>query len=190
MRLSGISQDRLRVVARSLLIAAGLCTYLVTRDDIVWASVKNSPHARLLEHGAFAAAAALLGLSLILEVRSDSLATGSSQHTFASFLRAVGIGCLLPLPGFLLLVIGDVAISLLLPRMKRESPGKDLASTMALASQQPWQTVLTRHLGLFCAFLSMLVFSIVLIDRVADVLFALTAAISIGAGVLLPRRTR
>lgn len=189
MLLSGIRQDRFRVVARSLLLATGLCTYLVTRDDIVWASVKNSPHARSLEHGVFAAAAALLGLSLILEVRSDSLATGPPQRTFASFLRVVGIGCLLPLPGFLLLVIGDVAISLLLLRMKPESPGQDLASTTALAARPPWQTALTKHLGLFCAFLSMLVFSIVLIDRVADVLFALTAAISIGAAVLLPRRT-
>jgi hypothetical protein len=34
------------------------------------------------------------------------------------------------------------------------------------------------HIGLCCAFIFMIVFSVVLIDRVADVVFAMTAVVS------------
>jgi hypothetical protein len=40
---------------------------------------------------------------------------------------------------------------------------------------------LATHVGLCFAFLSMAIFSVVLIDRVADALFAMTALVSIAA---------
>ena len=107
---------------------------------------------------------------------------GRSRSTaiVASFLQAIGIGSLLPLPGFLLLALGDLAASLFLdsrqaiaedPGTERDPPGSR------------WASALATHIGLCCAFLSMAVFSVVLIDRVADVLFAITALISIAASV-------
>jgi hypothetical protein len=189
MAFSGARQDRFRVIGRSLLLAAGLCTYLFSRDDLIWHLIKNSPRARSLEHGVFATAAAILGLSLLLELRADSLAAGVGQQALASFLRSVGIGCLLPLSGFLLLVIGDLAISLLLPHIQPANSRGGPVSRPVAPSKPRWSAVLIKHIGLSCAFISMLVFSIVLSDRVADVLFALTAVISVGAELSSWRRT-
>jgi hypothetical protein len=178
MGISGGRHERFRMILRALFLVAGLCTYLLTPDDIIWSLVKSSPHARMLEHLGFAAAAVALGLSLMLELRAGSLTsdgrivtTGAWHRPLASLLRAIGLGSLLPLPGFILVVVGDVAVSLFSPQNQAENSG------------QQYKARLARHIGLFCAFVSMLVFSVLLVDRVADVLFALTAVISIVAAL-------
>jgi hypothetical protein len=99
----------------------GISTYLIFPDDVVWHFIKTSQHARIWEHALFGTAAALLGFALLLKVKAGAHPENQDSHgpsrttaTVASLLQAIGIGSLLPLPGFFLLVVGDGALSLLL----------------------------------------------------------------------------
>ena len=192
MEPRSIAGNRLSLIVRAALLLVGISTYLIFRDDVVWHFIKSSPHPRLLEHISFGIAAGILGFALLLKVKAgahrDSLdRRGSSRITvvIASLLQAIGIGSLLPLPGFLLIVLGDVAVSLLLD--DRHSTEEDLGVERdSRQDRRPlrifrWRNALATHIGLCFAFLSMVIFSVVLVDRVADVLFAMTSLASIAA---------
>jgi hypothetical protein len=185
-----IARDRLSLIVRAALLLVGLSTYLIFPDDVVWRFIKTSPHARVWEHALFGTAAALLGFALLLKVKAGVHAENQDSHgpsrttaTVASLLQALGIGSLLPLPGFLLLVLGDGALSLLLygRHSTAEDPRAEQDSRLARRPSQAfrWRNALAPHIGLCFAFLSMAIFSVVLIDRVADALFAVTALVSI-----------
>lgn len=173
-----INRDNLRSVLRLGLLLAALSTYLVSPDDVVWRFVKDTFHSRLLEHLAFGIAAVLLGVSLLLKIQASILKSLSpAQIAIGCFLQALGIAFLMPLPGFLLLLFGELGITLLLGvRRPRLSEGPQASRTT------PWTGALVEHIGLCCAFVSMAAFSIVLVDRVADALFATSALISFLAG--------
>jgi len=190
-----IAGNRLGLIVRAALLLVGLSTYLISPDDIVWRFIKTSPHSRVLEHAIFGIAAAILGFALLLKVKvsthpenQGSLGPARITYSVASLLQAIGIGSLLPLPGFLLLVIGDTIASLFL--YGRHSTTEDLKDGRddLRRARSPlqgfrWRNALATHIGLCFAFLSMVIFSIVLIDRVADVLFAMTALVSIAATI-------
>ena len=179
-------------VVRAALFLVGLSTYLVSPDDVVWRFIRTTPHARVWEHALFGIAAAILGFALLLKVKASVHPANQDSHdpsritdTVASLLQAIGIGSLLPLPGFLLLVLGDVAASLLLYR-RQSTAGDPRAEWDSRRARRPsqafrWRTALATQTGLCFAFLSMAIFSVVLIDRVADALFAMTALVSIVA---------
>jgi hypothetical protein len=158
----------------------------------VWRFIRTAPHARVWEHALFGIAAGILGFALLLKVKASAHTENQDSHgpshitaTVASLLQAIGIGSLLPLPGFLLLVLGDVAVSLLLYRRHSTAadPGAEQDSRRARRPLQAfrWRNALATQIGLCFAFLSMAIFSVVLIDRVADALFSMTALVSIAA---------
>jgi hypothetical protein len=191
-----MAESRLRLIIRAALLLAGLATYQISPDDVVWHFIKAAPRARVLEHAFFGLAAALLGLALVFKLRSDadpenqdSRDRSRTTATVARSLEAIGIGFLLPLPGFLLLALGDLAASLVLDSRQaiaenpRTEHRPDRAQDPPHGSQ--WGTALATHIGLCLAFLSMAVFSVVLIDRVADVLFAVTALVFVAANLRL-----
>jgi hypothetical protein len=189
--------NRPGLIVRAVLLLVGLSAYLISPDDVVWHFIKVAPHAREWEHALFGLAAASLGFALLLKVRDsaqpedqDSPRPSHIRSMVASLLQAIGIGSLLPLPGFLVLVLGDVAASLLLDgrHSTAEVPRVEPDSRRADRGLQAFRRTgaLATHLGLCFAFLSMVVFSVVLIDRVADVLFAITALVSV---VSPPSRT-
>jgi hypothetical protein len=190
-----IARRRLHLIVRAALLLAGLAAYLISPDDVVWHFIKAAPHRRILEHAFFGLAAALLGLALLLKVRSYAHPENQNSHdrsrataTVARFLEAIGIGFLLPLPGFLLFALGDPAASLLLG--SRQSTAEDPGTERDLdRAQSPhgsrWGIAWATHIGLCLAFISMAVFSVVLIDRVADLMFAVTALVSIAANLRL-----
>jgi hypothetical protein len=178
-----IAGNRLSLIVRATLLLVGLSTYLIFPDDVVWRFIKTAPHARVWEHALFGIAAAILGFALLLKVKASVHGPSRATATVASLLQAIGIGSLLPVPGFLLLVLGDGALSLFLygrhsiaedPRAERDS-----RLTRSPSQAFPWRDALAPHIGLCFAFLSMAIFSIVLIDLVADALFAMTALVSI-----------
>lgn len=160
------SEGNLGSTLRVALLVAGLATYLVSPDDVVWKFVRTSQHARLLEHFGFGLAAVLLGIALLLKVQASTV--GALSTTIGSLFQPLGIGSLLPLPGFLLFVVGELGITSLIA--ERESGEQRSLS---------WKASLAEHTGLCCTCASIIVFSIVLIDRVADALFALSAIASI-----------
>jgi hypothetical protein len=188
-----IAGNRLGLIVRAALLLAGLSTYLISPDDVVWRFIRTAPHARALEHALFGIAAAILGFALFLKVKASAHPENRDSHgssritgTIVSILQAIGIGSLLPLPGFLLLVLGDVVASLFLygRHSTAEDPrseGEDSRRARGPLQAFRWRDALATHLGLCCAFLSMAIFSVVLIDRVADVLFAMTAFVSVAA---------
>ena len=188
-----LTGDRLGLKVRAALLLAGLSTYLISPDDVVWRFIRTAPHARALEHALFGIAAAILGFALFLKVKASAHPENRDSHgpsritgTIVSILQAIGVGSLLPLPGFLLLVLGDVVASLFLygRHSTAEDPrseGEDSRRARGPLQAFRWRDALATHLGLCCAFLSMAIFSVVLIDRVADVLFAMTAFVSVAA---------
>jgi len=177
MGLLSVTRDNLRSMLRLVLLLGSLATYLVSPDDVVWRFIKGAPQVRLLEHFAFGSAAALLGVALFLKVQASTSGTVSSTRTtVGSLLQAVGIGVLLPLPGFLLFGLGNLGISLLLKERQPAILGQSPKSGIA-----PWTGALAVHIGLSCAVASMIIFSIVLVDRVADALFAMSALVSLVA---------
>jgi len=189
----GLTGNCLGLIVRAALLLAGLSTYLISPDDVVWRFIRTAPHARALEHALFGIAAAILGFALFLKVKASAHPENRDSHgpsrttgTIVSILQAIGVGSLLPLPGFLLLVLGDVVASLFLygRHSTAEDPrseGEDSRRARGPLQAFRWRDALATHLGLCCAFLSMAIFSIVLIDRVADVLFAMTAFVSVAA---------
>jgi hypothetical protein len=196
MSSHGMAESRLRLIIRAALLLAGLATYLISPDDVVWHFIKAAPHARVLEHAFFSLAAALLGLALLLKLRLGADPENQHGHdrsrttaTVARSLEAIGIGSLLPLPGFLLLALGDLAASLL-PDSRQPIAADPRTERAHARAQDPphgsrWGSTWAPHIGLCLAFLSMAVFSVVLIDRVADVLFAATAVVSVAASFRL-----
>jgi len=188
-----LTGNRWGLIVRAALLLAGLSTYLISPDDVVWRFIRTAPHARALEHALFGIAAAILGFALFLKVKASAHPENRDSHgpsritgTIVSILQAIGIGSLLPLPGFLLLVLGDVVASLLLygRHSAAEDPRSEGEDSRRAGGPLPafrWRDALATHLGLCCAFLSMAIFSVVLIDRVADVLFAMTAFVSVAA---------
>jgi len=181
-------------VVRAVLLVVSVSTYLISPDDVVWRLIRTSPDARLWEHALFGFAAALLGIALLLKVNASATREShdlgdcpSMSASFASLLQAIGIGSLLPLPGFLLLVFGDAVASLVL--YSRHSVAQSSkAEQDSLRARMPlqtsgWRVALAAHTGLCFAFLSMAIFSVVLIDRVADALFAGTALVSLAANL-------
>jgi hypothetical protein len=184
--------NRLGLIVRAALLLVGLSTYLISPDDVVWHFIRTAPQSRVLEHALFGVAAAILGLALLLKVKVSVHSENQDGHgpcpitsTVASLLQAIGIGSLLPLPGFLLLVFGDPVASLLLygRYSTAENPraGRDFRRARSPLQGFRWRNALATHIGLCFAFLSMAIFSVVLIDRVADVLFAMTALVSVAA---------
>jgi hypothetical protein len=186
-------ESRSSLIARTALVLAGVSTYLFSRDDVVWHFIKTAPDPQVLEHVFFGLAAVLLGASLLLKVKLSSALgnqNGRDQSrtlsTVASFLQAIGVGSLLPLPGFLLLAAGDLATSLLLE--SKQSIAEDhLGEEHDVGRTRDYLPrlghALMQHIGLFLALLSMIVFSLVLVDRIADILFAMTAIISFAANL-------
>ena len=149
MRRSGWSpRQGLASIIRAALLVAALSTYFVSADDVVWLFIKGFPHARVLEHVAFGAAAILLGWALLLKLRStvQTLRQGThglslNQESAANLLQAIGIGFLLPLPGFILLVLGDLAASLLhlnqQPTWKNQRLGQQVPRIRAFSGDTP-----------------------------------------------------
>ena len=100
---------------RAALLVAGLLTYFISADDVVWHYIQAALHTRVLEQILFGIAAASLGIALLLNVKISTNAKERDENgarhkaTVANLMQAVGIGSLLPLPGFLLLVLATSA---------------------------------------------------------------------------------
>jgi hypothetical protein len=174
------------------LLLAAVLTYSINREDVVWRFIKSAPHARLLEHLSFASATVLIGLAIWLRSRAvrrsfDSRSNEATER-WGGVFYAAGLGTLLPLSGFLLFVLGElVRISRLASvRSQRGEPRQDLfegrksmPAGPGQPSEFPWRSLLVRQAAACCAFLSMAVFSMTLVDRLAEYMFAATALVSV-----------
>lgn len=188
---------------RAALLLAAVSTYFIEPTNVVWALIGSAPNARVWEHICFGLAAAALGLSIWLRMTNggeryeSGFSDSRPQRISSDLLQAVGIGSLMPLAGFILLISAELVLAML-----RHARAKQVKSRLAQGDtskqhlvytvSQPsagWRESLAEHIGLCCAFVSMVIFSITLSDRLADYLFAGAALIGVVAS-LLRRRAR
>lgn len=174
---------------QSILVTLCWLSYLFDREDVVWRFIKGSPNSRLLEHLAFGLAAVCIAWAVLLGAwpggnREVAGQTPRSirRRSLGEILHAIGIASLLPVSGSIAFVCAESLRSIHYARLSIDastSPPVAQATAPSQLGNHPICRILLRHIAGICAFLSMLVFSITLSDRVADALFAGTALVFI-----------
>ncbi len=141
----------------------------------------------MLEHAIFLIATVLIGFGAALSTRAR-VAGAHRVQSSGEILYVVGIASLLPLWGAVFLVAAESLRVLWV--MPREGAGKPClpASDPLVAgqAQNSWAAALRREADRWGIFLSMIAFSITLVDRLADVLLA--ASVLVWAILNLPSR--
>ncbi|MGA2430442.1 MAG: hypothetical protein ABSH13_18230 [Candidatus Acidiferrum sp.] len=182
-----------------LLVGVAFLTYLIDRDDIVWALVRAQSHPRLLERLLFAIATVFIGAATVIrtwagaypdhsksELGSATRRDGPHRYLrhprqLGTLLYSIGLGFLAPLPGFLFLVAAEAMVAVRLIRREEASHCTEVArpasanETQSLAPRQPvlgrtWKESLRQESAKWGLFLTMIVFTLLLQDRVAEVL--------------------
>jgi len=159
---------RHQTLIHQLIVGAGFLTYLIDPDDIVWRFVRNSAAPRLWERALFIAATILIAIGAALCTQGRAL---HRPKFFGELLYAIGLGSLMPLPGFVILVAGE---SLRILRLMRRPT--DAEETF----DSGWGTAFRRETVKWGILLTMIVFSITLKDRHAETL----AVVSFLVGLL------
>ncbi|HZD47241.1 MAG TPA: hypothetical protein VE178_00730 [Silvibacterium sp.] len=152
---------RHQTLAHQFIVLLALLTYLIDPDDIVWRFVRGTSAPRLWERTLFIVATMLIAAAAALCTRARFF---SRPRYFGELLYAIGLGSLLPLPGFVILVAGESLRLLRLIRRDNDQTPPQLAST--------WGRAFRKEVVKWGILISMIAFVITLRDRVADVLVA------------------
>jgi hypothetical protein len=182
-----------------LVLLFGWDTYLLDRDDVLWRFIRHSPQSRLLEHLSFGGAAAAMGIGILLgcwrtdrDYRAEGWTQGVIRRRCAGeILHGIGLATLVPVAGFVLIVCGETIRSLRYARLKvriaREHGGGVPGGIPITAPPGPaWKWLVLSQAGMWCAFVSMVIFTIILIDHAADRMFGITMLVSIATRAALP----
>lgn len=166
---------RHQTLVHQLIVGAGFLTYLIDRDDIVWRSVRNSSAPRLWERALFIAATVLIAIGAALCTWARAVHRPTS---LGELLYAIGLGALMPLPGFIIVVFGEAFRLLRLARHDNDQP--PLGSAPQRQTESAWGQAIRRETIKWGILITMIVFVITLKDRHAEIL----AAASFLAGLL------
>jgi protein-S-isoprenylcysteine O-methyltransferase Ste14 len=186
-------EDRYQTMLHLSVVAISFLTYLFDPDDIVWAFVRHQSQPRLLERVLFAVATLLIGAGAALRTwarvySAPSMAGGRSvsRHSpyrhlrypgqLGNLLFTTGLAFLAPLWGFVLLIVGEAILVFRL--IQREKALHRLAPPLAATSEgspsaagsTTWGRALRLESGKWGLFATMIVFTVLLEDRVAEVL--------------------
>lgn len=190
---------RHQTVLHLSLVAAAFLTYLFDPDDIVWAFVRHQSQPRLFERALFAAATLLIGAGATLRTWAQAHSAQSIPGVMpiscegpyrylrypalgGSLLFTIGLAFLAPFWGFVLLVAGEAILVLRL--IQREKHLRSLTSIDSSNEEKPptvqryvlpagspaWRRALRLESGKWGLFLTMIVFTALLQDRVAEML--------------------
>lgn len=159
-------EARHATLLHSLLIAIMVATYLFERNDVVWRFIKSSPSRTVLEHAFFLIATLLVGLGASL-CTSARIQFRPGRFHAGELLYAIGLASLAPLSGAILFVAGESLRILRLALREREQPRGWPSPEMPQR-----RGAFRREAAKWGLFLTMIVFSITLIDRVANILAA------------------
>jgi hypothetical protein len=149
---------RHQTLIHQIIVGAGILTYLIDPDDIVWRFVRDTSAPRFWERVFFIVATILIAIGAVLCTRGRRL---RRPHYLGELSYAIGLASLLPIPGFIILVSGESLRLFRLSRRDDESPTTP-APTWGYASRKEavkWGILVT-----------MLVFLTTLRDRHADIL--------------------
>ncbi len=183
-----------------LIVAVSFLTYLMDRDDVVWALVREQSHPRLLERLLFALATLLIGVAAAVRTWALSYPKpsvpghGSLLHwggpyrylrypqELGNLLFAIGLGFLAPLSGFVILVAGEAILLFRLIQREAELRNRAEGSSHAgadvtrplprrsLFELRMWGKEFRHESAKWGLSLTMIVFTLLLKDRVAEVL--------------------
>lgn len=190
---------RHQTLVHLLIVAVSFLTYFLDRNDIVWALVRGQAHRELLERLLFAIATILMGVSTAVRTwaraypgfsipghASPRRCYGPYRYLrypqqLGNLLFSIGLGFLAPLPGFVLLVVGGAIIFLRLVRREKEltvlGMSQPSASQPLFGLGPIWGKAFRQESAKWGLFLTMIVFTALLRDRVADVLAAVSFAV-------------
>jgi len=200
---------RHQLLLHQMVVVAGVLTYLVDRDDIIWRFIKTATaDVRLLERSLFAVATIFFGVSAwictwasahsqfdraTLQARPDAesaLRPLRRKHYLGEFLYALGLASLIPLYGSIILIAGE-AIRLL--RLSRRDtvlvPGGQNVG-LVQKSKPAWGQAFGVEAIKWGLFLTMIVFTFTLRDRIAESLIGATILLWALLSLRVPGRTR
>lgn len=182
-----------------LVLLVGWGTYLLDPDDVLWRFIRHSPHSRLLEHLGFGCAAAAIGLGILLgcwrtdrDYSAEGWTSGSiRRRCVGEILHGIGLASLVPVAGFVVIVCGETIRSVRYARLKMRiarEHGSGLPGGLPVEAPggPAWKWLVLSQAGMWCAFVSMAIFSIILIDHAADRMFGITMLVSIATRAALP----
>jgi hypothetical protein len=155
---------RHQLLLHEVILGAATLTYLVDRDDIIWRFIKMSPAARALERSLFAVATLLFGVSAWLCTHARAHRHPGRLFWLGEYVYAFALASLVPFAGSLILIIGEgIRIVRLL--------GRGVESAELEGPERPgWRSALRRESIKWGLFVTMIVFTITLRDRVAEIL--------------------
>ena len=163
---------RHQLLLHQLIVGAAFLTYLIDRDDIVWRFVKTSPtDARLLERLFFVVAALLFGVSAWIRTHARAGCSCPQLLYLGEYLYVLALASLVPLSGAVILATGE-GVRIL--RLLRRNAGP---AELEGLQRPEWSSALRRESIKWGLFVTIIVFTITLRDRIAEVL--------IGASVIL-----
>jgi hypothetical protein len=199
-------ESRHPVLIQQLIIGAAWATYLFDRDDVVWRFVRQYPQRRTLEHLFFLFATLLIGAGAALCTWARLLSPASEPPGWVSraaifgwlrypqqlgdWLFAVGLASLLPLWGCVFLIAGESIRVIRLVRRYKLATNANRPAYAPLAAMQDvipgaqWGRAFRAQAIKWGIFLTMIVFSVTLADRQADILVA--ASVIVAALLNLP----
>jgi hypothetical protein len=173
------------ILLHQAIIAGAFAAYLVDPEDIVWRFIKQSPNSRLLEHVLFFIATVFVGAGAAFCTRTAALQCSPSQFLHnagyvGEGLFAVGLASLAPLWGAVLLIAGE-SLRLLRLALRNRNEFQTATSKPAAPQSTPpppdWPRALRIQAAKWGIFVTMILFSVLLIDRVAETMAAASVLI-------------
>lgn len=166
-----------------IVVGLAFSTYLFDRDDIVWSLVKDSGAAKDWERALFALATVLIGMAAVLCIRARAQ---SAPTTFASSTRhvgdllyAVGLGTLAPWLGFVILTGGEALRVFRLSQLEGERRQEERSLWQVTPRPHNWLKAFRLEIIKWEIFLTMIIFTITLQDRIAETLAVASFLVSL-----------
>jgi hypothetical protein len=177
------------ILIHQVIVATAFATYLADRDDVVWRFIRQFPNNRFLEHAIFLLATIFVGAGAALCTTANASPGNSTAETtkssafighsrslrhagyFGEWLFALGLASLAPFWGAILLVAGEGLRLLRLAcrdRSEFQSAPLNPASDQRASPPPQWPRAFRLQAAKWGMFITMILFSIMLIDRLAE----------------------
>jgi hypothetical protein len=184
---------RHETLLRQLIFAAAFSTYLFDPDDIVWRFIRQSPSSRALEHMFFFLATLLVAAAAVLctwaransPLSTPGLPIVRFPHLLGDLLFALGIATLAPLSGAIFLTVAEALRLLRLQNSFAIAFTSDAGKASSPIPTRAWAHASIREAVKWGILITMVVFSITLIDRLAEALAVVSVLLA--AALNLPR---